>query len=53
MKQFTLTIWNSAIQPGGNIVHVPVTKNYTVRDPTGQIVETEVKFIEKFYFFYL
>ncbi len=28
-------------------------KNYTVRDPTGQIVETEVKFIEKFYFYYL
>ncbi len=44
MKQFTLTIWNPSIQPGGNIVRVPVTKNYTVRDPTGEIITTEVKF---------
>ncbi|CAF3855565.1 unnamed protein product [Rotaria magnacalcarata] len=31
---FTLTIWNPTIQPVQHIVHVPVTKYYTIRSPT-------------------
>ncbi|CAF1285170.1 unnamed protein product [Adineta steineri] len=37
---FTLTIWNPTIQLIEDIVRVPVTKNYTIHSPTGEIIAT-------------
>ncbi|CAM4947282.1 unnamed protein product [Rotaria socialis] len=39
---FTLTIWNPTIQSVQHIVHVPVTKYYTIRNPTGEIIFADV-----------
>ncbi|CAF1277182.1 unnamed protein product, partial [Adineta ricciae] len=35
-NNFTITIWNPTIQPIEQIVRVPVTKMYTIRNATGQ-----------------
>jgi hypothetical protein len=42
LEQFTLTLWNPTIHPIGQHARVPVTTDYTVRDPTGQTIATEV-----------
>ncbi|CAF2951488.1 unnamed protein product [Rotaria sp. Silwood2] len=39
---FTVTIWNPTIQLVENMIHVPVTKNYTIRNPTGDMVAAEL-----------
>ncbi|CAF1321855.1 unnamed protein product [Rotaria sp. Silwood1] len=39
---FTVTIWNPNIQPIENMVRVPVTKNYTIRYPTGEMIPAEL-----------
>ena len=36
--RFTLTVWNPSTQPKTNVIRVPVTKNYAVRNPTGEII---------------
>ncbi|CAF4891977.1 unnamed protein product [Rotaria sp. Silwood1] len=40
--RFTLTLWNPTIHPVVQHVRVPVRTDYTVRDPTGQIVSSEL-----------
>jgi hypothetical protein len=40
--QFTLTLWNPTIHPVTHLAHVPVTKDYTIRDPVGQTITAEV-----------
>lgn len=40
--QFTLTLWNPTIHPVTHLAHVPVTKDYTIRDPIGQSITAEV-----------
>lgn len=42
--QFTLTIWNPTIQPVPHMIRVPVTKDYTIRGPAGEMIEADVKF---------
>jgi hypothetical protein len=42
IKQFTLTLWNPTIHPGLHHFRVPVTRNYTVRDSSGQPILAEV-----------
>jgi len=36
--RFTLTVWNPSTQPKTNVIRVPVTKNYAVRNPNGEII---------------
>jgi hypothetical protein len=43
IEQFTLTIWNPIVQVVEHIVRVPVTKNYTIRNPTGETVAADVR----------
>jgi phosphoribosylformylglycinamidine (FGAM) synthase PurS component len=38
-----LTLWNPTIHPVVNRFRVPVTRAYSVRDPTGQTILTEVR----------
>ncbi|CAF5046596.1 unnamed protein product, partial [Rotaria sp. Silwood1] len=38
---FTLTLWNPTIHPVTQLAHVPVTNDYTIRDPVGQIITAE------------
>ncbi|CAF0732780.1 unnamed protein product [Adineta ricciae] len=40
--RFTLTLWNPVIHPVTQHVRVPVRTDYTVRDPTGQTLLTEL-----------
>jgi hypothetical protein len=40
--QFTLTLWNPTIHPVTHLARVPVTKDYTIRDPVGQTITAEV-----------
>jgi hypothetical protein len=40
--QFTLTLWNPTIHPVTHLARVPVTKEYTIRDPVGQTITAEV-----------
>jgi hypothetical protein len=40
--QFTLTLWNPTIHSVTHLAYVPVTKEYTIRDPMGQIITAEV-----------
>lgn len=40
--QFTLTLWNPTIHPVTHLTRVPVTKDYTIRDPLGQTMTAEV-----------
>jgi hypothetical protein len=42
IKQFTLTLWNPTIHPVSHHARVPVRTDYTVRDPSGQVVLSEV-----------
>lgn len=42
VEQFTLTLWNPTIHPVTDLVRVPVTKDYTIRDPLGQLITAEV-----------
>ncbi len=42
LEQFTLTLWNPTIHPVVQHARVPVTTDYTVRDPTGQTILAEV-----------
>jgi hypothetical protein len=42
INQFTLTLWNPTLHPVSHYARVPVTTDYTVHDPTGQIIATEV-----------
>ncbi len=42
LEQFTLTLWNPTIHSVVQHAHVPVSTDYTVRDPTGQTIATEV-----------
>ena len=37
-----MTLWNPVIQPVTHLVRVPVRTDYTIHDPTGQAVFTEV-----------
>ncbi len=38
-----MTIWNPIIQPIEHVIRVPVTKDYTICDPTGQIIKADVR----------
>jgi lysosomal alpha-mannosidase len=40
--QFTLTLWNPTIHPVTIHPHVPVTRQYLIRDPTGNLISAEV-----------
>jgi hypothetical protein len=40
--QFTLTLWNPTIHPVTHIVRVPVTNDYTILDPQGQTIPSDV-----------
>ncbi len=40
--QFTLTLWNPTIHPVTHLARVPVTKDYTIRDPVGQTIMADV-----------
>jgi phosphoribosylformylglycinamidine (FGAM) synthase PurS component len=42
-----MTLWNPTIHPFDYHVRVPVTKQYLIRDPTGQIVSAEVRIFNK------
>jgi hypothetical protein len=42
INQFTLTLWNPTLHPVSHYARVPVRTDYTVRDPTGQTIATEV-----------
>jgi hypothetical protein len=42
IEQFTLTLWNPTVHPVVHYARIPVTIDYTVRDPTGQIILSEV-----------
>ncbi|CAF1005631.1 unnamed protein product, partial [Didymodactylos carnosus] len=37
-EQFTLTLYNPTIHPVVHYARIPVTRDYTIRDPDGQIV---------------
>ncbi|CAF4980361.1 unnamed protein product [Rotaria sp. Silwood1] len=39
---FTLTLWNPTIHPVVHYARVPVSIDYTVRDPTGQMIAAEL-----------
>jgi hypothetical protein len=43
LEQFTLTLWNPTIHPVVQYVRTPANTNYTVRDPTGQMIVAEVQ----------
>jgi hypothetical protein len=38
-----LTLWNPTIHPVVQYVRIPANTNYTVRDPTGQMIVAEVR----------
>ncbi|CAF1300509.1 unnamed protein product [Adineta steineri] len=40
--RFTLTLWNPTTQPVLRHFRVPVTRSYTIRDPTGQPILAEL-----------
>jgi lysosomal alpha-mannosidase len=40
--RFTLTLWNPTIHPVLHHFRMPVTRNYTVRDPSGQPILAEL-----------
>ncbi|CAF2976334.1 unnamed protein product [Rotaria socialis] len=40
--RFTLTLWNPTVHPVLQHYRVPVTRSYTVRDPTGQPILSEL-----------
>ncbi|CAF3324143.1 unnamed protein product [Rotaria socialis] len=40
--RFTLTLWNPTIHPVMQHVRVPVRTDYTIRDPTGQTIFSEL-----------
>ena len=40
--QFTLTLWNPTIHPVVSHPRVPVTREYLIYDPTGNLVQAEV-----------
>jgi len=42
IEQFTLTLWNPTIHPVVEYAYVPVTVDYTVRDPTGLTILADV-----------
>jgi hypothetical protein len=42
-----LTLWNPTIHPVTHFARVPVTKEYTIHDPTGKILIAEVIEIKK------
>jgi hypothetical protein len=42
IQQFTLTLWNPTVHPVVHHARVPVRTDYTVRDPTGLTVASEV-----------
>ncbi|CAF4323444.1 unnamed protein product, partial [Rotaria sp. Silwood2] len=42
VAEFTLILWNPTIHPVVQHVRVPVKTDYTIRDPTGQTVLSEV-----------
>jgi hypothetical protein len=42
IEQFTLTLWNPTIHSVVQHARVPVRTDYTVIDPTGQTIPTEV-----------
>jgi len=47
-------LWNPTIHPVIEFARIPVTTDYTVRDPTGQTIFTEVinsNYIDKSFFF--
>lgn len=47
LLQFTLTLWNPTIHPETHLMRVPVTGDYTIRDPTGQFITAEaIKMLE-------
>ncbi len=41
-EQFTLVLWNPTIHPVVQHARVPVSTDYTVRDPTGQTIVAEL-----------
>lgn len=43
VERFTLTLWNPTIHTVTDLTRVPVTKDYTIRDPLGQLVTAEVR----------
>ena len=54
--KFTLTLWNPTIHPVKIHPHVPVTRQYVIRDPLGNIIPAEVyhqRFMMKNLFFFL
>lgn len=40
--QFTVTLWNPTVHSLTSFIRVPVTNDYTIAGPTGQIVATDV-----------
>ncbi|CAF1386287.1 unnamed protein product [Adineta steineri] len=40
-KQFTLTLWNPTIHPVTTYPRVPVTQQYLIRDPVGNLISAE------------
>jgi hypothetical protein len=42
IEQFTLTLWNPTVHPIVQHARVPVRTDYTVINPTGQMIPTEV-----------
>jgi lysosomal alpha-mannosidase len=41
-QRFTLTLWNPTVHPVLHHFRVPVTRSYTIRDPTGQPILAEL-----------
>ncbi|CAF3582661.1 unnamed protein product [Rotaria sp. Silwood1] len=41
-NSFTLTIWNPIIHSIENMIRVPVTKDYSIHGPTGEIIVAEL-----------
>ncbi|CAF4473016.1 unnamed protein product, partial [Rotaria magnacalcarata] len=39
--RFTLILWNPTVHTISHYVRVPVTKDYTVRDPSGHAIVAE------------
>ena len=42
-EKFTLTLWNPTIHPVTIYPRVPVTRQYTIRDPLGNFISAEVR----------
>ncbi|CAF1013919.1 unnamed protein product [Didymodactylos carnosus] len=46
-ERFTLTLYNPTVHPRIHFARVPVTRDYTIRDPDGQVIMTNLLKIPK------